>query len=830
MSQISNAEVETSNEVNINEIIKPYLVKWWWFLLSVLCFLALAIFYIKTATPVYSIKSTALIKDTKKAPSSEMGMLSELGGFGSMGTNSIENEMEVLKSKKLMKDVVTSLGLQTSLINKTSLKQNELYGKSSPVILQLINEKEYDEPIKKPVILKISGNKLELSSEEFSKSIVTTYNKTISLPYANIMILKNPAYEPSKKEELGELHINYSPTDEAVNAFQKITKIDLVNKDATVLELSINYADIGKGKLIINKLVESYNNDAIYDKNSESKKTKDFIDDRVKIIANELGEVENEKEQFKLANRITDISSEASITIGSSEAARARSLEIETQLQLVSDLISYTNKLGSNQTLPSSVGLSNPTASANISAYNQLVLQRNSLLETATPQNPVVADLTKQISVLRSSVVDVLLKNRLALQAAKNQVAGEQSVINSKISKIPAQEKIFRSIERQQEIKENLYLLLLKKREEAAISLAITAPKARIIDKAYASENPVSPKKLITIGAALLVGLLLPFIYIYLRELFNNKIRSKHDIEKPVSPKKLITIGAALLVGLLLPFIYIYLRELFNNKIRSKHDIEKLSNTAILGEIPTVEKGQNELVEMNDVSPIAEAFRIINTNLNFMLPKKDKGKVIFVSSTVKGEGKTFVSVNLALSFATAKNKVLIVGSDIRNPQLQRYNPEKRRAAGLTEYLHDDQTNLKDIIHVSTFNRNCDVIYSGSIPPNPTELLSNGRYEQLIEQMKPLYDYIILDTAPLMLVTDSFLFAEMADATLYVTRSTYTEKALIDFANKQIDAKKIKNVAFVLNDVSKDYFGYGNKYGYGYNAQDKNFFQKLKDKF
>ena len=245
-----------------------------------------------------------------------------------------------------------------------------------------------------------------------------------------------------------------------------------------------------------------------------------------------------------------------------------------------------------------------------------------------------------------------------------------------------------------------------------------------------------------------------------------------------------------------------------------------------MAELPRVEKGQSELVGVNDLSLIAEAFRILITNMNFILPKKDEGKVVFVTSSVNGEGKTFTAVNLALTLSTPSRRVVIIGSDIRNPQLHRYNTKRKKQKGLTEFLYGDESSLEDIVHKSTFNSNLDVIYSGSIPPNPTELLTNGRYEILLEELKKKYDYIIIDTAPLMLVTDTFLFANLADVTIYVTRSEYTEKLLIDFANRNIRDKKIKNVAFILNDVTKSNFGYRNKYGYGYYKTNNSLLDKL----
>lgn len=770
MEKASNQQV-----IDILSLVKPYLLKWYWFIISIVCCLLIGILYIKTSIPVYNIKSSVLIKDTKKSLGgvSEFGMLEGLSGFGGMSTNSIENELEVFKTKKLSRDVVSINNLQTAIFSLSGLRKVELFGDTSPFKILIINEKKNKKFPKKSFVINTINSKTILESEEFGIKKNVQFGRSISLPFANIIIEKNKNFDNEKAGEIGtSFEVYFSTLESATSAINNMLQIDLADKDATVINISMNYPQTDKAKLIIRSLIDAYNKDAILDKNSESQKTKEFIEERINKISKELGIVESEKEQFKTANKITDILTETRVNLELSSEAKKKQLELTSQLDLTNDLIAYVRKQSDFQVLPSNIGLDNSESNNVIGAYNKMIMERDRLLENATSQNPLVVEVTQKINSLKKSLQESLLKNKTGLQLALDEYQGEQNKIDSRITKVPLQEKLFRSLERQQQIKENLYLVLLQKREETAISLAVVAPKARIV------EPPV-------------IG------------------------DKPVSPKKMIILLGCLVIGALVPFVFIYLKQFLNNKIIDKNDLKTLSSIPVLAEIPSIKKNIDHLVKQNDFSQLAESFRILITNMGFMLDSGLKSKVIYVTSSIKGEGKTFVSMNLALTLSNF-SKIIIIGADIRNPQLQRYQNRKKSEIGLSEFLYDSSIQPQDVIFKNPVSDASDIIYSGNIPPNPTELLKNGRLGVLLDFLKTEYEYIIIDTAPLLLVTDTLTISNYADLKLYVTRSNYTGKSLIEFANELVDTGKLDNVAFVLNDVENQNFGYGNKYGYGYN--------------
>lgn len=778
---------KNNKEINFKELINPYLKNWKYFVGMVFLMGLLAVFYIKSKSPVYKAQTSVLIKDAKKmsAASGDIGVLQSLGGLNGMGTSSIENEVGVFESKAIVEDVLKELNFQTTFYTKNGLKKVELYGESNPYIIHIIQEKENIELPKKPISISNKGNIITLSSDEFEKDITTSFNKTTSLPFAIVIISKNPNYKAPYKVDMSDISFYYSTFDNTVIDYQGALNVDLLDKDGTIITLSVDFENKDRAKDYLNTLVRQYNIYAINDKNIESKKTKDFIDKRIGLISRELGDVETEKEGYKSSNNIVDLPTEARINLQMKEQSKSQLLELGTQLELNNILQNTLNNKNTGDLLPYNIGLSNETATKSIQEYNALVLQRNKYLQEATPNNPMVKDIDKQIQEMKSSLSETLQKNGKGLSLAKRKVEIQLGGSEDMISKIPSQEKLFRSIERQQQIKESLYLLLLQKREEAAISMEITAEKARIIDEA--------------------------FIF-----------------KKPVAPKKPVILGVFLLIGALIPFSIIYLKNMLQSTVVTRSDIAKLTDLPVIAEIPKLKSRDKALVSFNDVSPMAEAFRIFVTNLKFLIQSKEGTQTIMVTSSVKGEGKTFISTNLSIILASSRNKVLVVGADVRNPQLQRYNPEMKSARGLTEFLSGDENSVNKIIHPSGYNDNCDFIYSGSIPPNPTDLLENGRLDELLSSVKNLnkYKYIVLDTAPLLLVTDSLLIADKSDVIVYVTRSEVTEKEYLEFLNHSIEDKKLKNVGVVLNGVNESNFGYGNKYGYGYNAEEKKWWQKF----
>ena len=788
-------------EIDIQELLFKYLIHWPWFVGAVIVCLIAAYVYLYVATPVYNISATVLIKDDKKGGSSNnVAGLDELGLSGLItSSQSIDNEIEVLRSKTLVKEVVNYLNLYVTYQDDDQIPSKELY-KTSPVQVSMIPQEA--ENLKKNIVIEMvvqpQGSldvNVKMEDKEIQKhfeklpAILPTDQGTLSFFQATDSISSKKNEEVSSPvQDMRHITATISQPMNVARGYCENLSIEPTSKTTSVVTLSLKNSSLQRGQDFINQLLEMYNRNTNNDKNEIAQKTAEFIDERIGIISKELGSTEADLETFKRDAGITDLSSDAQIALTGNAEYEKKQVENRTQISLVEDLKKY---LGHNEyeILPSNVGLKDITLAAQIDRYNEMLIERKRLLRTSTENNPAIINLDTSIRATKANVQATLEGTLQGLFITKADLDREAKRYMRRISDAPGQERQYVSIARQQEIKAGLYLMLLQKREENAIMLAATANNAKIIDDAIADVIPVSPRRSV----------------IYL---------------------------AALVLGVAIPVVVIYLIDLTKFKIEGRADVEKLTSVPIVGDIPlTDEKNAKDgsiAVFENQNNLMSETFRNIRTNIQFML-QNDK-KVILVTSTVSGEGKSFTSANLAISLSLLGKKVVIVGLDIRKPGLNKVFNLSSKEKGITQYLANPEMDLMSLVQLSDVNKNLYILPGGTVPPNPTELLARDGLDKAIEILKKNFDYVILDTAPIGMVTDTLLIGRVADLSAYVCRADYTHKAEYTLINELYHEQKLPNLCTIINGVDLKkrkygyyygygkygkHYGYGKRYGYGY---------------
>ena len=802
MKETDFNEAKESKEENIDvkELLFKYLIHWPWFVGAVVACLIAAWVYLHVSTPVYNISATVLIKDDKKGGSA--GMLSGLESLGLDGmissSQNIDNEIEVLRSKTIVKEVVEDLGLYISYTDEDEFPSRNMY-KTSPVQVSLTPQEAdlLEEPMIVKMALQPQGSMdvtVKIDDDEYQKhfeklpAVFPTDKGTLAffLTPDSVLSSKRTSEETTASEKTTR---NITAT---INKPLAVAKwccknmtIEPTSKTTSVAVISLKNSNVQRGKDFINKLLEMYNINTNNDKNEVAQKTAEFINERIGIISKELGSTEKDLESFKRGAGITDLTSDAQIALTGSAEYEKKRVENQTQINLLQDLQKYMQNEG-YEVLPSNIGLQDLNLAAAINRYNEVLVERKRLLRTSTENNPTIINLDTSISAMKENVQVSLDRVLRGLFITKADLDREASRYSRRISEAPGQEREFVSIARQQEIKAGLYLMLLQKREENAITLAATANNAKIIDDAIADDDPVSPKRKV----------------IYL---------------------------IALVLGVGIPVGVIYLLELTKFKIEGRSDVEKLTNVPIVGDIPLTDEKQGAIaVFENQNNLMSETFRNIRTNLQFML-ENDK-KVILVTSTVSGEGKSFISANLAISLSLLGKKVIIVGLDIRKPGLNKVFNIPRKEVGITQYLANPEKNLMDLVQPSDVSKNLYILPGGTVPPNPTELLARDGLDKAIETLKKNFDYVILDTAPVGMVTDTLLIGRVADLSVYVCRADYTHKNEYTLINELAENNKLPKLCTVINGLDLKrrkygyyygygkygkYYGYGKRYGYGY---------------
>ena len=778
---------EKEEKTDFKAVLFKYTIHWPWFVACILLCMAGAWLYLRYTPPVYNISASVIIKDNDKNSKASSGMadLEDLGFYSSI--NNFDNEVEILQSRTLIKKVVEELNLYISYAAKSSFHDIELY-KSSPVKVWITPEEAQKLPAPAYINLTLQpGNKLNvkiaIGEQEYSKqfdklpALLTTPSGTFSF---------TPADSTIAKSEQKIMATGSSPRSGG-SSYRGALSIEPTSKSTTIAQISVKSTHTQRGMDFINKLVEIYNRDANDDKNEVATKTAEFIDERINIINGELGTTEQELETFKRDAGLTDLKSDAQLALSENSEYEKKRAENSTQLRLVQFLAGYANNPDhAYEVLPVNVGLTDTGLAELINRYNEMLLERKRLLRSSQENNPVVVNLDASIRAMRSNVLTTISSVQRGLTITQADLERQAGKYAGRITNAPGQERQLVSISRQQEIKAGLYLMLLQKREENAITLASTANNARIVDEALADAIPVSPKG--------------KMIYL-----------------------------VALILGIALPVAVIYIIELFKYKIEGRADVEKITSLPIVGDVPFSDNKSSKgaiVVHENQNDLMAETFRNVRTNVLYMM--KSNEKVILVTSTTTGEGKTFIASNLAVSLALLGKKIVIVGLDIRKPGLNKAFNLSHKEQGISQFLaNPEHTDLMSLVQVSNINPNLSILPGGPIPPNPTELVARESLPQAIDILKKHFDYIILDTAPIGMVTDTQLISRVANASIYVCRADYTHKADYTLIN---ELSELPNLCTLINglDMKKKkygyyygygkygkYYGYGKKYGYGY---------------
>ncbi len=775
----------SDDSLHIKELFYLCLAKWRWFVVSVLLCVGMAAFYILCTPPVYTRSAFLMIKeDTKgKAIGSDVASMFADLGLGQMNAN-VNNELLAMRMPSVVREVVKRCELDTDYRVRGFLHKETLYGKDLPVKL-LLSELEDAESVSFTIQL-LPGGKVELddfkSSERDLESGTVTgaVNDTLRTPLGKVVPVPTPFY--SATEEYPLIYLSRTNLYDCVDGCIENLEAELSSEDATVIELSYKDVSIARAEEVLNTVIAVYNEEWMKDKNQVTVSTSRFISERLEALERELDKVDTDISTFKSENLLPDAEKASQLFMEQALENNNRLIAISTQTAIAMYIRDHlTGDKERNQLIPANIGLENTDIERLIAEYNTLQLRRNNLITNSSDQNPLIADFDQSLSAMRGSIITSIDNLVLSLNTQRDELLQEERRTTAKIAVNPDQTKYLQTVGRQQKVKETLYLYLLQKREENELSQAFTPYNTRILTPPSGNLKPVAPRKKRILAVAFLLGLMFPAAFILLRENMDTTVRGRKDLEK-----------------LAVPFV---------------------------GEIPLASGGRRKrwfgkrkaderriIVKEGSRNVMNEAFRVLRTNLEFM--SGEQPEIILLTSYNPGSGKTFLTMNIAASLAVKGKKVLVIDGDLRHGSLSSYigSPE----IGLSDYLAKRTDNLSGIIRkVDARYAGLDIIPVGTVPPNPSELLSEECMRKLVTEMRARYNYVFIDCPPVDVVADTHILGKLTDRTLFVVRSGLLERSMLSQLDKAYKGQRFKNMSVILNGTAVGKHSYGYRYGYHY---------------